>query len=628
MSQIHLRPSPRVLASRLRRFGAAVPLVASALAGASAQDALPNVFARERLSLNGTWNAIVDPYDTGFFNYRRIPYDETAPMRGGFGLNKKPDTVSELIEYSFEGGQTLQVPRDWNTQDEQLFYYEGSVWYQRNFTFRASSPDRRVFLYFGAANYRTDVYLNGAKLGTHVGGFTPFSFEITDRLQPSDNSLVVRVNNRRVAEGVPTDTTDWWNYGGLTRDVFVVETPATYLASYSLSLLPQSPDHLRIEARLDGPAAATEEIIVRIRDLDFEVRLQPDASGRAHGEFALPPGRLERWSPESPRRYEVTLTSGDESLTDRMGLRTIETRGTAILLNGKPVFLRGISIHEENPMRGGRAWSEEDARLLLGWARDLGCNFVRLAHYPHNEHMSRVAEEMGLLVWAEIPVYWTIHWDNPETLANARRQLAELIHRDRNRASVIIWSVANETPVTEARNRFLGTLIEDARSLDGTRLISAAMEIHHEASRPDTRIVDDPLGRMTDIVAFNQYIGWYDGLPEKCDRIEWDIRYDKPIVISEFGGGALEGWHASTDTRFSEEFQAELYRRTLPMLERLPAFRGVSPWILADFRSPRRLLPGIQDGWNRKGLIGQSGGRKQAFTVLRDYYAKRALQAP
>ncbi len=580
------------------------------------------------MGLNGKWHAIVDPYDTGFYNYRRIPYDQTSPMRGGFALDLRPRSESDLIEYSFATSPTLDVPREWNTQGDHLLYYEGTIWYQRTFTYQPSAPDRRVFLYFGAANYQADVYLDGERLGTHIGGFTPFSFEITRQLKSTGNSLVVRVNNRRLTHGVPTDSTDWWNYGGLTREVFVVETPATHLAHYAVRLARGAGDRLLIDARLDGPGAGTQELAVTIPELGFEGRLTPDANGVAHGAFELAPGRLQRWSPESPRRYAVTLTSGAESVSEAIGFRTVETRGTDILVNGSPVFLRGISIHEENPMRGGRAWSEEDARLLLGWARELGCNFVRLAHYPHNEYMARVADELGLLVWAEIPVYWTIDWENAETLANARRQLAELIQRDRNRASVIIWSVANETPVTEARNRFLGILIDDARRLDGTRLVSAAMEIHHEESRPDTRIVDDPLGTLTDIIAFNQYIGWYDGLPEKCDRIDWDIRYGKPIVISEFGAGALEGWHATPATRFSEEFQAELYRRTLPMLERLPAFRGVSPWILADFRSPRRLLPNIQDGWNRKGLIGQSGARKQAFHVLRDYYAKRALETP
>src|SRR5262249_51541129 len=162
-------------------------------------------------------------------------------------------------------------------------------------------------------------------------------------------------------------------------------------------------------------------------------------------------------------------------VADQIGFRSIEVRGRDILLNGKAVFLRGVSIHEESPKRPGRAWNEEDARTLLSWAKELGCNFVRLAHYPHNEAMIRMADQMGVLVWAEVPVYWTIQWINPDTLRNAENQLREMIARDHNRASLIIYSVANETPITDERNRFLEQLIHEAHSLDPTRLVSAAL---------------------------------------------------------------------------------------------------------------------------------------------------------
>ena len=311
----------------------------------------------------------------------------------------------------------------------------------------------------------------------------------------------------------------------------------------------------------------------------------------------------------------MTVACDTDEVAEQIGFRSIAVRGTDILLNDRPVFLRGICIHEENPLRGGRACTEADARMLLTWAKELNCNFVRLAHYPHNEFMARLADEMGIMVWEEVTVYWTIQWDNPATLENARNQLAEVIGRDRNRGSVIVWSVANETPVGEARTRFLKALVDQARSLDPTRLISAAMEVHSPADDPDTKIVDDPFGEFTDIVSFNEYVGWYDGLPDKCARIKWSIKYQKPVVISEFGADALQGFHADKLTRFSEEYQEDLYRQTLPMLQRLPQLRGITPWILTDFRSPRRPLPDIQDGWNRKGLIGEIGQKKKAFAV-------------
>jgi beta-glucuronidase len=230
------------------------------------------------------------------------------------------------------------------------------------------------------------------------------------------------------------------------------------------------------------------------------------------------------------------------------------------------------------------------------------------------------------MVWEEIPVYWAIQWENADTLHLAQAQLTELIARDQNRASVVVWSVANETPITAERTRFLKTLVDTARSLDGSRLISAAMEVHGDKHNPDLRIVDDPFGEFTDLVSFNQYIGWYDGLPDKTARISWSIKYPKPVVISEFGADALQGWHADALTRFSEEYQEDLYRKTITMLRKIPSWRGVTPWILADFRSPRRVLPNVQDGWNRKGLIGQNGTKKKAFAVLKSFYDELAAR--
>ena len=578
-----------------------------------------NALLRPGLDLNGPWHQIVDPYDAGFYDYRLQPYDAAAQPQGGFFLDQRPRAETDLIEYSFDASPTLAVPGDWNSQDGRLLYYEGTVWYRRLFDYTPSGPNSRLFLSFGAANYEADVYLNGHKLGRHVGGFTPFAFEATSLLKPSGNSLVVRVNNRRLREGVPTIMTDWWNYGGLTREVRLVEVPATFIAEWAVHLASGARDRIAVRVRLEG-AQPVQKITVSIPELSLTAESTTGSDGVAALELAAP--GLALWSPDHPKLYTVNVAAGNDRLTDEIGFRTIVVRGSDILLNGQPVFLRGICLHEENPLRGGRAYSPADASQLLGWARELNCNFLRLAHYPHNEHMARLADKLGLLLWEEIPVYWAITWDNPDTLANARTQLAELIGRDQNRASVIIWSVANETPVSEARTRFLRRLIDDARMLDGTRLVSAAMEVRADPADADHKIVDDPLGEFTDLQSFNEYIGWYDGLPEKIARIHWTIARDKPVIVSEFGADAVQGMHAGVNTRFSEEFQEQVYRLTLPMLDKIPQFRGCTPWILCDFRSPRRVLPKIQDGWNRKGLIGENGRKKKAFNVLKAYYAR------
>lgn len=186
--------------------------------------------------------------------------------------------------------------------------------------------------------------------------------------------------------------------------------------------------------------------------------------------------------------------------------------------------------------------------------------------------------------------------------------------------------MANENPVSEARTNFLKKLAAHAREMDNSRLISAALETHGNPANPSERIVEDPFADYVDIVNFNEYVGWYDGLPEKCDNIEWTIKYNKPVMISEFGGDALQGMHGDIQTRFTEEYQEDLFARTVKMLSKIPQFRGVSPWILYDFRSPKRLMPNIQDGWNRKGLISQNGIKKKAFFVLKNFYDQIELK--
>jgi len=588
---------------------------------------IPDLFLHQGQSLNGEWRIIVDPYETGFYDYRYSQRDKAgSPSRSEtFYLDVKPANPSERVEYDFDLSPTLQVPGDWNTQRPEMFFYEGTVWYRTRFEASVMRNDERAFLRFGAANYRADVYLNGKRIGTHIGGFTPFTFEVTKQLKSGTNSLVVRVDNKRFKEGVPTLNTDWWNYGGLTRDVKLIRTPARFIADHRLWLESEDTKLISGWVKVAG-AGEGEPVQVEIPGLGQRLAATTDATGKATFQFAAP--NLVLWSPAQPKLYEVALSHGADKISELIGFRTVRTRGKEILLNGKPVFLRGICFHEEFPINGGgRVTTREQAKQLLVWAKELNCNFVRLAHYPHNEDMTRLADELGFLVWSEVPVYWTIDWENEATFQNAQSQLADNIERDANRASIIIWSLANETPVSEARTTFLSRLATTARELDSTRLISAAMEKHGKPGAPNVNIVQDPLADIVDVVAFNQYVGWYDGLPEKCDRVTWEIPYNKPVFVSEFGGGAREGFHGDKTQRWTEEFQEDLYRQTLPMLDKIDGLVGMSPWILVDFRSPKRVLPGIQDGFNRKGLVSDEGKKKKAFFVLQDYYRKRAKAA-
>lgn len=401
-----------------------------------------NIQSRQCTSLDGKWKYVVDPYDTGYYNYRLVP---NAVGETFFADKSFDDDKTKLIEYNFDRNQALDVPGDWNTQVEKLYYYEGKLWYRTKFT-AAPEKGKRYFLYFGAVNYEA-----------------------------------------------------------------------------------------------------------------------------------------------------------------------------VVGLNGKKIFCRGVSIHEEAPFSNGRIVSEDQDRILLDWAKELGCNFIRLAHYPHNEQMVRLAEEMGFLVWSEIPAYWTISWTNPETYANAEQQLTDMIVRDINRANVVVWSVANETPLSDERLAFLSRLIDKARELDPTRLVSAAME--KEKIEDGLWTVADPLISKVDLISFNQYMGWYTGTSDICASVRWVFPEEKPVFISEFGAGALYGLHGDKSERFTEEYMADCYRQNIEMMsERMPGFSGATPWVLKDFRSPRRALAGIQDDFNRKGLVSEKGQKKSAFYIVQEWY--------
>jgi beta-glucuronidase len=577
-------------------------------------------YSRESINLNGQWHYIVDPYENGFYNYRWQKFDDQSPpSKNAFFTDSKVSSKSELLEYDFDYARTMAVPSDWNTQDERLYYYEGSVWYRKAFEFAGLENNNRAFIQFGGVNYRADVYLNGTKLGVHKGGFTAFRFDVTDLLTKGNNSLVLKVDNKRGADEVPTLNTDWWNYGGITRDVDLFVVPNTFISDYGLNLKSLETGEVEVKVTLSGAKRANQKVQVSLPGLKITTTASTNDKGEAKFTVQLP--EFTAWSPETPQLYDVQFSALGDTVKDRVGFRTIATQGKNILLNGKPIFLRGISIHEEYPLDGGgRVKTREQARYLLTQAKALNANFVRLAHYPHNQHTVRLADELGLLVWSEIPVYWTISWDNSNTYQNAENQLVEMISRDKNRASVIIWSIANETPVSDIRNQFLAKLAAKARSLDGTRLISAAMEKHYSKDDKNLAVISDPLSDIVDIVSFNQYIGWYEGMSEKLERTKWKIPYDKPVIVSEFGGGAKFGLHGDTTERWTEEFQVDIYSKTLDMLEKVDGWAGVSPWILMDFRSPRRLHDLYQQDFNRKGLLSEKGEKKQAFNVLKNFY--------
>ena len=553
---------------------------------------------RETESLDGQWSFGVDWYDTCL---RSRWFTERNRDESGRPLP---------LDYDWKAWETMTVPSCWNMEREELRYFEGSGVYTREFPYLPRLPGERAFLRFEGAQYRTTVFLNGVCLGTHNGGSTPFCAEIT-RAVKEDNRIIVVVDARRRRDRVPEENTDWFHYGGIYRDVLLLRTPSVFIRDWFLRLVPDD-GYRTIALDLRVPGAGSAEARLRIPDLRIDVPV-PVVNGAA---IIRIPARPELWSPESPRLYGFEIECGGDRVRDRIGFRHIRIEGENILLNGKPYYLRGICVHEDH-LTKGKTTDEATIRSTIAHVKELNANYIRLAHYPHDGRFARIADEEGVLLWAEVPVYWAVDFSNPAVLADAENQVSELVLRDRNRAAVAIWAVGNENADTDERLSFMSRLVEVARSLDGTRPVSAACLIDHEKLA-----IRDRLAEFLDIIGVNEYYGWYDPDFDKLSRVLENSRPGKPVVVCEFGADARAGFRGRADELFSEDMQARLYERQLEILGACPYVKGLSPWILYDFRSPRR-INGRQEGFNRKGLIDADRvTTKMAFDVLRDYYGR------
>ncbi len=569
-----------------------------------AQQTMTNVYGRRVQSLNGKWDAIVDLYDQG--------------KKNKIYLNKKPENKTDFFEYAFENGLRLNVPSDWNSQMPELKYYEGTIWYARRFD-AAKDRGGRLFLYFGAVSYRCRIYLNGQEIAQHEGGFTPFQVEITDAVKEKNNFLAVEVNNTRRVDAIPAMAFDWWNYGGITRDVFLIRTPSVFIDDYFIQLDKTGADKINASVKL-SEKKANIPVTIEIPELQLKQTLMTDAHGEIKTAFVSQ--KIKRWSPSAPTLYQVKISSPDDQIEEEIGFRNVWVKGEDVYLNGQSIFLKSISFHEEIPQRRGRAFSQADAAMLLSEAKALGCNMIRLAHYPQNEHIVRMAEKMGFLLWEEIPVWQGIDFDNEATEEKATKMMREMVARDKNRCALTFWGVANETQPSESRNTFIRQLIATCRSMDTTRLITAAFDLVRFDKERQMFVMDDPFIKELDVVAVNKYMGWYHPWPVAPDKAKWEVAKGQPLIISEFGGEALSGKTGDADvvSSWSEDYQATLYKNNLEMFKHIPNLRGTSPWVLFDFRSPFRFHPTNQEGWNRKGLISDQGYRKKAWFLMKAYY--------
>jgi len=621
--------------------------------------------SREYQSLNGKWHYIIDPMNNG------LPEES---FFGGFPQNKLPSEGLELIEYDFESAKVMEIPGAWNAHEKNLLFYRGPVWFYKKFN-HESLNNNLTHLYIGASNFTTKVFLNGKIVGSFEGGYTSFNFDVTEHLVDGNNVLIIHVDNTLSKDSVPTKKTDWWPYGGILGDVLLISTPKKFIQNAYLQLSDLDKKELLFKAQLNLPVITN--VNLSIPELNIYKEFLTNDSGFIEQKFNVDDLRL--WDTSNPKLYSVIVKSGNDKISDQIGFREIDVIGNKIFLNDEEIKLRGISMHAEPIDEDGFAFSRKHFKELLNYAESLNTNFVRAAHYPYTRHLAKLCDELGILLWEEIPVYWNINWTNPKTQASAKSMLSQLIKRDWNRASIVIWSLGNETPYSLERMNFMIRQKETAISLDSTRLISAALlsgnaeqfrslvyflameGLKHDFVAPEEKAIfkgitsqmqslygdqenfsiniNDPLAEHLDIIAYNEYFGWYYtsflvdqiGVRESTLRklmfeimpsIKIRSEFKKPIHISEFGAGAKLNY-SNKGKIWSEEYQNKVYEHQLVMIKNNPQVQGISPWILKDFRSMMRPLANVQDYYNRKGLVDERGRKKQAFNTLAEFYAEQ-----
>lgn len=553
---------------------------------------------REKESLNGQWHYTVDQYDTCL---RQKWFEENYYDKYG---NTLP------VDFSFNEWEETSLPCCWNVIDDTYKLYDGSMVYTRTFTYSKLSEDEHIILKIGAANYMCHIFINKQYVGMHRGGSTPCYFDISSYLQ-KENRIIIQVDSTRRINQVPSTNTDWFNYGGIYRDIDLFRLPETYIKDFKISLLPNSNfSKLHASISISENYTGYAKLIIDELDISQDIKINDGT-----GEIIID-AKPKLWSPKSPKLYDIILKCENDQIFDKVGFREINVDGTNITLNGKPIFLRGISCHEESISHGkGLSHDEYLENILI--AKELGCNFMRAAHYPHSEQLARLADEYGILLWEEIPVYWDIQFTSEDTYKDAENQLKELITRDYNRSSVIIWSVGNENSDTDERLTFMSRLAACARKLDHTRMISAACLVNEAKNA-----IEDRLEQHLDIIGLNEYLGWYTADWSRLPGLFDNSSPEKPVIITEFGADAYPYLRGTITDKGTEDCQAYVYKKQIDKIRQIPYIKGMTPWILYDFRCPRR-TSAIQKFYNTKGLLSADKKHKKlAFKILQDFYTE------
>lgn len=537
----------------------------------------------------------------------------------------------------------MPVPASYNdiTVDKTLRDHVGWVWYEREVAIPRDWQNKRMVLRFGSVTHHVVVYMNGKEIARHKGGFLPFEVEVASYVTAGSNRLTVAVSNMLdescLPYGVLKDADpayfpagekqlryefDFFNYSGIHRPVRLYTTPDAYIKDVTVKTDICGADGI-VDYRVvvEGETDGCE---ITLLDEDGEIVTQTKG---AEGKLRVPNAKL--WEVRAAYLYQLDIRAGEDHYTLPVGIRTVAVTKTQLLVNGKPVYLKGFGKHEDFFVKGkglDEALNAHDFELMK-W---INANSFRTSHYPYSEEIMQMADRQGFLVIDEVPAVGMNYW-KPEpvftegkvdgkTLAHHKDTLSDLYARDKNHPCVIIWSLSNEMQTQDpGALAYYTEIVNHMRALDDTRPL---MNVTDNVSEKDT------VGQLFDLVGLNRYYSWYfdrSNLASIYPRLTrefraWHEKTGKPIMMSEYGADTIAGNHKLPETIFSEEYQVEYYKENNRALDDCEFVCGEHPWCFADFATAEGLKR--FDG-NKKGLFTRDRQPKRAAFIFRERWSKK-----
>ncbi|KRK34004.1 beta-glucuronidase [Levilactobacillus parabrevis] len=548
--------------------------------------------------------------------------------------------------------EVMAVPASFNDQtaNPELRQHSGYFWYERDFTVPTALMDQRLSLRFGSATHEAWVFVNGTAVGHHKGGFTPFELPINDAVQAGTNRLTVKISNLLDHSTLPvgnyTETKDangntvahvdenfdFFNYAGLHRNVSLLATPWNRVED--ITVTPHI-DLAATSADIDIAVKTTAAATVKVTLLDEEGTVVATANG---ADSTLHLDNIHLWQPLNAYLYQARVEILDDntvvdSYTEPFGLRTIEIKSGKFLINGEPFYFKGFGKHEDSYVNG-RGMNEAVNVLDLNLLKKIEANSFRTSHYPYSEEMMRLCDREGIVVIDEVPAVGLMpdfnfdvssafknaedpFWSTVKTQAAHEQALKEMIGRDKNHASVVIWSIANE-PATflPGAHDYFEPLFKLARSLDTQNRPCTYINIM--MSTPDRDTCSD----LADLLTLNRYYGWYlqtgdlkaAAAAEETELRTWQEKWpNKPIMFTEFGADTVAGVHSAYNEPFSEEYQVNYYDMNAKIFDKIDNFVGEQLWNFADFQT-KFGINRVQG--NKKGIFTRSREPKAAAIWL------------